>query len=620
MFEPPTPDEISCPNCGEVIKKEATLCRFCQHGLSSEHFRRCPDCAEMVRIESKLCRFCRHVFDSNSGQKQSDRSRSISARSAPSDSSYGSGVRAQVFEVIVRQAMAGAPWREICAGPMQVNHINPDDVEAEVRRRQGIQGVPPRLVDGKLRHVISLVVEYARQNRRWKRVCFPILLALNIPDSMIDQCLDDRPKPQISKESQHRMVMLLIAEIAAINEGWQSFCEPLMKAHDITHEDISDLLARTNGPSNLERPVFNAEISDQEIDRIFQRMGIPPERINQEPTQLKSKEADVINLRPDEVFPLVLKDMREGASPCDVISETVKRLIKMLAAQRIAVWQAGDVLKVVTECSANGKSLFEGVRLSESESTAVMLELVAACGRNLDVVTWKQPFGDVPLLKSAATLASLISFAEGTHMLLVPLISGGTTKGVATINMGTNISTSQLADMKRCCDLIAMCLEKLETDHVVARNDELLKLFKIMGTRFRSKATLNELRTISEALGTYLGFVECSLYSVEGDDLVSSDGKDIIALTENSIDPIVVSLFDGKPKLIPPLGTKLFGFDTALVLPLIKRAKKVGVVIFWKLSDASEVKRRELEIASTFADFLAAALDGDDTSAGEPQA
>ncbi|MBK9770046.1 MAG: hypothetical protein IPP57_04320 [Candidatus Obscuribacter sp.] len=50
--------------------------------------------------------------------------------------SYGSGVRAQVFEVIVRQALAGAPWREICAGPMQVNNISPDEVEVEVKRRQ----------------------------------------------------------------------------------------------------------------------------------------------------------------------------------------------------------------------------------------------------------------------------------------------------------------------------------------------------------------------------------------------------------------------------------------------------------------------------------------------------
>jgi hypothetical protein len=49
---------------------------------------------------------------------------------------YGSGVRAQVFEVIVRQALAGAPWREICAGPMAVNGISPEEIEEEVKRRR----------------------------------------------------------------------------------------------------------------------------------------------------------------------------------------------------------------------------------------------------------------------------------------------------------------------------------------------------------------------------------------------------------------------------------------------------------------------------------------------------
>jgi hypothetical protein len=51
-------------------------------------------------------------------------------------SPYGAGVRAKILEVIVRQALAGAPWREICAGPMQVNQIAEAEVELEVARRR----------------------------------------------------------------------------------------------------------------------------------------------------------------------------------------------------------------------------------------------------------------------------------------------------------------------------------------------------------------------------------------------------------------------------------------------------------------------------------------------------
>ena len=49
--------------------------------------------------------------------------------------------RAIVFDVIVQQALAGAPWREICAGPMDVNHIAPEEIEAEVRKRGGDAGL-----------------------------------------------------------------------------------------------------------------------------------------------------------------------------------------------------------------------------------------------------------------------------------------------------------------------------------------------------------------------------------------------------------------------------------------------------------------------------------------------
>jgi hypothetical protein len=51
---------------------------------------------------------------------------------------YGSGVRGQVFEVIVGRALAGALWRQICAGIMRANNITPEEVEAEVTRRRAL--------------------------------------------------------------------------------------------------------------------------------------------------------------------------------------------------------------------------------------------------------------------------------------------------------------------------------------------------------------------------------------------------------------------------------------------------------------------------------------------------
>ena len=48
---------------------------------------------------------------------------------------YTPGMRGPVFEVIVRQAMSNAEWRETCAVPMHTFRIMPEEVEAEVYRR-----------------------------------------------------------------------------------------------------------------------------------------------------------------------------------------------------------------------------------------------------------------------------------------------------------------------------------------------------------------------------------------------------------------------------------------------------------------------------------------------------
>lgn len=165
-------DLIECPNCAELIQTKAIICRFCQVGVSALHFYPCPSCNEMVRRNAILCRFCqsRLFIESTdlgssptAGTRLSEddlwneksslfkplytlplaqrraRLRDLSKfqKSSPYQNwgSYGAGVRAQVFEVIVRQAIAGAPWREICAGPMSVNGITPEEIEQELKER-----------------------------------------------------------------------------------------------------------------------------------------------------------------------------------------------------------------------------------------------------------------------------------------------------------------------------------------------------------------------------------------------------------------------------------------------------------------------------------------------------
>lgn len=107
---------MQCISCGSQLESDWTHCPYCgnfksllQEPVTDEHVN---------SIFEKM-------FDRRMGSKEG---------------AYGSGVRGQVFEVIVRQAMAGAPWRQICEGPMAVNKISVAEVLAEVDRRRKMVG------------------------------------------------------------------------------------------------------------------------------------------------------------------------------------------------------------------------------------------------------------------------------------------------------------------------------------------------------------------------------------------------------------------------------------------------------------------------------------------------
>ncbi len=124
-------------------------CKNCKKQLEPDWFF-CTGCGSAVHETSVMDEYLRNAdkVDDSLGQPKNqaktiaDKIRSVFANGptqplADDGSKYGAGVRAQVFEVIVRQALAGAPWQKICDGPMRVNNISIEEVEEEVRRRGG---------------------------------------------------------------------------------------------------------------------------------------------------------------------------------------------------------------------------------------------------------------------------------------------------------------------------------------------------------------------------------------------------------------------------------------------------------------------------------------------------
>lgn len=126
-------------------------CKSCKNDLQADWFF-CPNCGTSKHETSLMQQYLRSIGSSEETPATHKSATEIvigkilglSNNASPNTASthtdggkYGAGVRSQVFEVIVMQAMAGAPWQEICQGPMQVNSITIEEVEGEIRRRGG---------------------------------------------------------------------------------------------------------------------------------------------------------------------------------------------------------------------------------------------------------------------------------------------------------------------------------------------------------------------------------------------------------------------------------------------------------------------------------------------------
>jgi hypothetical protein len=148
---------------------------------------------------------------------------------------YGSGLRQQVFEVIVRQAIAGAPWKEICDGPMRVNGIKPEEIEAAVAERLKELGYTRKETNVNPRAIWGLPSQH-----RFKQLQTRVEQALSKPLDLNEKLV------QILKKDLdlRKLIVNMILHDLLIGSDWDEGLDRWIRVYEITAREIEDEIRR----------------------------------------------------------------------------------------------------------------------------------------------------------------------------------------------------------------------------------------------------------------------------------------------------------------------------------------------------------------------------------------
>jgi hypothetical protein len=154
---------------------------------------------------------------------------------SPKHGAYGFGVRSQVIEVIVRQALAGAEWQKICAKPMQVNNITVEEIEAEVRMRRS---------RAPARSFIETIIQQLFSIFPWMRK--------DSGDSKPAEVSPSVPPPENVDEEGYvkpprAQIFDVIVRQALAGVPWREICAGPMQVNNITPEEVDEEVQKRRG-------------------------------------------------------------------------------------------------------------------------------------------------------------------------------------------------------------------------------------------------------------------------------------------------------------------------------------------------------------------------------------
>lgn len=325
----------------------------------------------------------------------------------------------------------------------------------------------------------------------------------------------------------------------------------------------------------------------------------------------------------------IIGQLRHSNDLASILQFAIEALTSVVGAERGLIWQVeGDQLAVTNEFSQSGHTCFVGNQLGSQESTAIVLEFLSRFPdeSGAGVININDTARDTNLHKMSPTLSSLIELGDVRARLMVQLRSRGIFSGFLEVQQcgkPREWSTMDAMVLQSVAEMLSVVVQQSFDQSKIEMDAKEMKLINEIASLFREsrgKSSQDSLVKSVMLVAEHMGFTHSEIYLYEPEENLlvpqMEDGSTKSVELTLKDDPFVAVYESGRGKIVNAeftrKGDPFFGHDMALVLPLISKGDRLGVIGLWqRLPNKPQFRPQDRELGLTIAGHLSDVIRAD---------
>ncbi len=325
----------------------------------------------------------------------------------------------------------------------------------------------------------------------------------------------------------------------------------------------------------------------------------------------------------------IVGQLRHSNDLASILQFAIDAMTQVCQAERGLIWQVvGDQLQVTNECTTSGHTCFAGNQLGSQESTAIVLEFLSRFPdeSGAGVISIPDTSQDTNLHKMSPTLSSLIELGDVRARLMVQLRSRGIFSGFLELQQcgkTRDWSRQDAMILQSVAEMLSVVVQQSFDQSKIEMDAKEMKLINEIASLFRESRGQSSQDSLVKSVmlvAEHMGFTHSQIYLFlpEEGQLVPQiqDGSSKSVELSTKDDPFVAVYESGRGKIVNAeftrKGDPFFGHDMALVLPLISKGDRLGVIGLWqRLPNKPQFRPQDRELGLTIAGHLSDVIRAD---------